>query len=48
MFEKEYSFDKLTDLLIMDNAPIRRWFKIYLEQRLEGPGRSLYNGSADS
>jgi len=45
MLDKGYSFEEIASVLILDDATIRRWFKVYQEQGLEGLARSLYQGS---
>jgi transposase len=45
MLDKGYSFEEIAIVLILDDATIRRWFKVYQEQGLDGLARSLYQGS---
>jgi transposase len=45
MLDKGFSFEEIASVLILDDATIRRWFKVYQEQGLDGLARSLYQGS---
>lgn len=45
MLDKGYSFDEIASVLLLDDSTIRRWFRVYQSEGLDGLARSLYQGS---
>jgi len=45
MLYKGYSFEEIASVLLLDDSTIRRWFRVYQSDGLDGLARSLYQGS---